>query len=71
MLIICTLLGRQNDSLNRTHELLQSNGLTARAYGLAENIVKTGYGYAQPVLGYGPAACSPAHCHLADLDPCA
>lgn len=42
---------RQNDSLNRTHELLQSNGLTARAYGLAENIVKTGYGYAQPVLG--------------------
>ena len=43
----------QNDGLNQLHAIANSTNITTKAYSLAEGIVKTGYSYAEPVLGYG------------------
>lgn len=43
----------QSDSVKQFQDIVHSTNITTKAYALAENLVKTGYSLAEPVLGYG------------------
>lgn len=43
----------QSDSIHQFQGIVHSTNITTRVYAIAENIVKTSYSLAEPVLGYG------------------
>jgi hypothetical protein len=42
-----------SDSIAQLHAVVTSTNVTTKAYNVAESLVKTGYSYAEPLLGYG------------------